>query len=110
MNGKKAVKEFSDMLPLVFKLITSAMMPKFQEPQKMVDLFPRLGMIYAIIMQGRHPGLSLIQRMVSMLLMDNICDQKVKYNVNCIHKFGELYHRFKIVFYLVGHDNKLAES
>ena len=78
-NWEKIVEEFSSMLPLLFKVAASAMMPRCQEPQKMVDLFPRLGVIYAIIMQGRHPGLSLVQRMVSMLLMDNICDQKVKY-------------------------------
>ena len=77
-NWEKIVNEFQNMLPQLFKLITSAMMPRNQEPRKMIDLFPRLGMVYAIIMQGRHPGLSLVQRIVSMLLMDNICDQKVK--------------------------------
>ena len=80
-NWEKIVEEFSSMLPLLFKVAASAMMPRCQEPQKMVDLFPRLGMIYAIIMQSRHLGLSLVQVIVSMVLMENtcICDQKMKY-------------------------------
>ncbi|XP_033729813.1 uncharacterized protein LOC117319009 [Pecten maximus] len=38
---------------------------------------PRLGMIYAIISQGRIPELSAVQRMISMILFDNIADQKI---------------------------------
>ncbi|XP_062575477.1 uncharacterized protein LOC134237384 [Saccostrea cucullata] len=38
---------------------------------------PRLGMVYGVLMQGRNKELSLVQRMMSLLLFDNICDQKV---------------------------------
>lgn len=71
------VSEVQNKIPVLFKIITSAIMPSTENPNDMIDLFPRLGMIYAILMQGKHSGLSLVQRIISMLLMDNICDQKV---------------------------------
>ncbi|CAC5412118.1 unnamed protein product [Mytilus coruscus] len=45
--------------------------------RKLLFLMLKAAFVYAILMQSRNIELSLVQRMVSMLLMDNICDQKV---------------------------------
>jgi len=40
---------------------------------------PKLGMVYAILMQEANQELSRVQRLLSLVLYDNICDQKVGY-------------------------------
>ena len=61
------------------RVLLGAMLP----PERQGDIellkstIPRLGMVYAIFAQGRRPELSLVQRLMSMILVDNICDQKV---------------------------------
>ena len=42
-------------------------------------VLPRIGLVYGILMQSRNMELSRIQRMISLLLFDNIADQKVIY-------------------------------
>lgn len=43
----------------------------------MEKVVSRLGTVYGILMQGRNKELSLIQRLNSSVLLDNICDVKV---------------------------------
>ena len=40
-------------------------------------VIPRIGLIYGILMQTRNQSLSRIQRTVTLLMLDNICDKKV---------------------------------
>ena len=69
-------QEFRGKFAHLFDLLVSIMMPK-ESSKEMEKLLPRIGMMYSILMQTRHPSLSLVQRLVSVLLMDNICDQNV---------------------------------
>ena len=52
-------------------------MKEEQKLTKVAGNVPRLGMAYAILAQGRNALLSKVQRVVSTILFDNICDQKV---------------------------------
>lgn len=62
------------------------------------SIMPRLGLIYSILMQTRNNNLSKVQRITSLLLMDNICDQKV-YICICILK-SELLDYFICILYM----------
>lgn len=42
------------------------------------EIIKRLCMAYVIMMQGRCKDLSLVQRVITVLLLDNICDSKVR--------------------------------
>ncbi|CAC5416075.1 unnamed protein product [Mytilus coruscus] len=77
LNWNEIVNEFLHKFPTVFKLIIGIMLPESENYKQLISCLSRIGLLYSLILQARHPGLSLIQRTVSMLLMDNICDQKV---------------------------------
>lgn len=66
-------EEFKDKLPVLSKIIELTL----NIHQKKV--VPRIGMVYAILAQTHHQKLSLVQRMTSLCLLDNIADQKVNY-------------------------------
>jgi hypothetical protein len=76
------VGEAFTKFPLLMKMMTGIMLPK----EKLVDVLavkdslPRLGMVYSILLQGRRHELSAVQRIMSMNLFENICDQKVFIN------------------------------
>ena len=46
--------------------------------ERIEALVPKLSLIYSILMQTRHQELSALQRIVSLFLMDNVVDQKVR--------------------------------
>ncbi|CAG2245512.1 unnamed protein product [Mytilus edulis] len=48
-----------------------------ENKDKIEAIIPRIGMVYSMLMQGRNKELSRIQRITSLFLFDNICDQKV---------------------------------
>lgn len=79
INWYSIVEELLTFFPELFVCLLSILL----EPHEMSSythiqrVVPRLGMVYAIIMQGRNKELSFVQRMMSLLLFDNICDQKV---------------------------------
>ncbi|CAC5417451.1 unnamed protein product [Mytilus coruscus] len=85
LNWNEIVNEFLHKFPTVFKLIIGIMLPESENYKQLISCLPRIGLLYSLILQARHPGLSLIQRTVSMLLMDNICDQKV---YDCLQAIG----------------------
>lgn len=79
INWYSIVEELLTFFPELFVCLLSILL----EPHEMSSythiqrVVPRLWMVYAITMQGRNKKLSLVQRMMSLLLFDNICDQKV---------------------------------
>lgn len=70
------ILEFQDKFPELLEMILALMLPKDQTA--IANVIPRLAMIYGIIMQTRHHELSRMQRIISMCLADNICDQSVR--------------------------------
>ena len=79
MNWSNIVEEFMKCFPQLFYLILMMLLPEKDaySLSKIQKLIPGLGLIYGIIAQARNTELSRVQRVISMLLMDNICDQKV---------------------------------
>ncbi|CAG2233112.1 unnamed protein product [Mytilus edulis] len=77
-------EEFKDKLPVLSKMIELTL----NIHQKKVA--PRIGMVYAILAQTHHQKLSLVQRMTSLCLLDNIADQKqnnIKFKLMINKKF-----------------------
>ena len=87
LDWNKIVGEMQEMFPDLFVQLLGMMLDdhdisSYTSIQKVI---PRLGLVYGILMQGRNMELSIIQRTMSMLLFDHICDQKVfkpKYVLN----------------------------
>ena len=72
------VEEFIAEFPELFRLVLSIMHgQKDLTSETLRTLIPRLGMIYSIMMQTRIPSLSRLQRVLTMALADQICNQKV---------------------------------
>ena len=69
------IMEFEEKFPELLEIILAVMLPKNET--SIANVIPRLVMIYSIIMQTRHHELSRMQRIISMCLADNICDQSV---------------------------------
>ena len=89
MNWSNIVQEFKNCFPELFYFILMMVLPEkdVYSLSKIQKLIPRFGLIYGIIAQARNMELSRVQRVISMLLMDNICDQKVrsKFSVHWKH-------------------------
>ena len=75
----ECVTEMVEKYPELVTLIISMMLkPEEQnDPRALAKVLPKLGLIYGIMIQNRCHELSRIQRIMSMCLVDNICDQKV---------------------------------
>ncbi|CAC5360273.1 unnamed protein product [Mytilus coruscus] len=63
-NWNEIVNEFLHKFPTVFKLIIGIMLPESENYKQLISCLPRIGLLYSLILQARHPGLSLIQRTV----------------------------------------------
>ena len=48
------------------------------------QVIPRLGLVYGILVQSRCPELNLVQRIMSMILTDSLCDIKVSVTIEQI--------------------------
>jgi hypothetical protein len=48
--------------------------------EKLEGVKYRICVVYAILMQGRMRELSRVQRIISMLLLDSVCEEKVHNN------------------------------
>lgn len=69
--------EFKEQFPKVFYLI-----PDLNESNFVDNILPRIGMIYAVIMQTRACDMSLIQRIVSLILLN--ANTEIQVSVNCL--------------------------
>ena len=80
------VEEFLKTFPELFYLVLSAMITPYDAKlySNVENFIPKLGIIYGILMNSKFSELSLIQRLISLLLVDNICDQKVFDRLNKI--------------------------
>lgn len=88
-NLFNVIDEFKTQFPDLMAQILAIMMKQennvlYTEMEKVI---PRLATIYGIMMQTRNKELSLIQRVNSLLLFDNICDRKVTIT-KLIHPWG----------------------
>ena len=80
-NWIEIVDEFMEKFPTFFGMILSMVLvqDKMHCYTAIEKVLPRIGLVYGILMQSRNMELSRIQRMISLLLFDNIADQKVIY-------------------------------
>jgi hypothetical protein len=74
--------EFKEQFPKVFYLLVGLMMPDLNESNFVDNILPRIGMIYAVIMQTRACDMSLIQRIVSLILLN--ANTEIQVSVNCL--------------------------
>ena len=73
------VTELRELFPVLYQLLIHIMLPsdKWDDNNALGSIVPKLAMVYAVVMQTRFMEFSRVQRVLSMCLMDNICDQKV---------------------------------
>ena len=80
----QVVNEMMVLFPSLFHLISDVLITKVDAHSfdKIRKIIPRIGMIYSLVVQGKLMALSRVQRVISMILVDNICDQKVNINIS----------------------------
>ncbi|XP_076102945.1 uncharacterized protein LOC143072048 [Mytilus galloprovincialis] len=66
-------EEFKSQFPVLASIVEGVMSSGEKNRDK---ILPRMGMVYAVCAQTRHHKLSLVQRMMTLCLLDNIADQK----------------------------------
>ena len=77
-NLVEIVREFQQEFPDLFRFVLSVMKgPKPLTPSDIQTLIPRIAMVYSIMLQTRVPDLSRVQRILTMALGEQICNQKV---------------------------------
>ena len=85
-NWDEILEELKSQHPFLLRLLMTILVPESLKEDKKLNRaagnIPRLGMVYAILAQGRNSSLSKVQRVLSTVLFDHICDQKV--NITCI--------------------------
>lgn len=83
------LKEFRSLFPDLFAIIMCILLDKDKISlyTQLQVVIPRISLIYGILMQTRNQSLSRIQRITSLLLLDNICDQKVRIRQYCNLQF-----------------------
>ena len=79
MDFTEIINEMCDLFPDLFDIILLVILPKSKRActSAVASMAPKISIIYAIPMQSRISELSRFQRVLSMCLMDSICDQKV---------------------------------
>ncbi|XP_070532786.1 uncharacterized protein [Ptychodera flava] len=75
----EVIGEAIERFPEIIQLVVACALPmeKRSLMEKLKDFMPRLGLMYAILMQTRIHDLSKVQRVMSMLLQDHLTDQKI---------------------------------
>lgn len=75
------LKEFRSIFPDLFAILMFMLLDKDKISlyTQLQVVIPRISLIYGILMQTRNKSWSRIQRITSLLLLDNICDQKVRF-------------------------------
>ena len=78
-SWEECVTEFHARFPMICTLLVAMMLgqEKRQKVDDVTEIFQRLGMIYAIVIQCRIPYLSRVQRLMSAVLTDSLVDVKV---------------------------------
>ena len=81
LKWEEICQEAFTLFPLLVCMMVSIMLPKEKWTSTIAirNILPRLGMVYAILIQTRIPQLSRVQRVVTALLADSICETKVTY-------------------------------
>jgi hypothetical protein len=74
-DWQKLISEMSTKCPLLLDVILAAM--NHAPTEATIDIAPRIGMCYAIMMQARNHELSLVQRMNTILLVEGNARKKV---------------------------------
>ena len=79
--------EFKTKFPEIYTLLLAMM--GYEGPGLIKsELKIKLAMVYGILMKTRFAELSLVQRMISLTLLDSIADQKVYYNNKVVIELG----------------------
>ena len=76
------VQEMLRTVPSFVQLALAVLLPEDASHVRVQKAKHRLAMSFASLLQGRHRELSKVQRLVTVLLQDNICDQKVIFQVS----------------------------
>ena len=79
VNFGEIIREMGDKFPELSSACLSIMLPPHQRASvtAVAEIVPKLCLIYSILLQTRCHELSRLQRVISMCLTDNICDQPV---------------------------------
>jgi hypothetical protein len=64
------IREMKDKFPRLLSLLLGIMAINIEDANCIKHAFPRLGFVYAIMMQSRTSDMSLLQRMISLVLLD----------------------------------------
>ena len=80
--------EFHIRLPFIAQVFCSVLGVRNEQPtisnaisEKMCT---RIGLCYAVLLQGRCKECSLVQRILTVCLMENVCHSKVSNMLNCM--------------------------
>jgi hypothetical protein len=83
-------EEMMRKLPLLFRIICGITLTRndllIRSHKKIQELIPRWALIYGILMQSNFHELSLVQQVMTSILEDNLCHQKV-YKKKSYNKF-----------------------
>jgi hypothetical protein len=66
----KIVTEFKNEFPFLFHLLMGLMASDLTNVNSVKKVFPRLGLVYAVLMQSNASDMSLLQRIISLVLLD----------------------------------------
>ncbi|CAC5386827.1 unnamed protein product [Mytilus coruscus] len=105
------ISEFMVKFPTVFSLILTMFLTpeEMENKEKIEGIIPRIGMVYSMLMQGRNKELNRIQRVTSLFLFDDICDQKVFDRLQTVGVCLSYERSLQIVELIGGHFNDKSE-
>lgn len=87
-NWDDVVGELWQEFPLLAKALVAFVIPSSMDVQRrkvaVLKLVPKIGTIYGVLAQARQDRLSKVQKIVNILLYDNICDQKVSLSLSIV--------------------------
>ena len=78
------ISECRAKFPELFTLVVQIMLPEEIKVDNIAKMLPPLAMIYGILLKTRYPELILIQRCISMCLMNPTTDQNVYDQLNVL--------------------------
>ncbi|XP_076085547.1 uncharacterized protein LOC143056344 [Mytilus galloprovincialis] len=72
----EAVTEIPLLVDVLLTFLVPASLEQNTKVERVASLTPRIGFLYSVLAQGRNHELSKVQRVISINLFDNLCDQK----------------------------------
>ncbi|XP_063444106.1 uncharacterized protein LOC134724790 [Mytilus trossulus] len=72
----EAVTEFPLLVDVLLAFLVPDSLEHKTKVERVASLTPRIGFLYSVLAQGRNHELSKVQRVISINLFDNLCDQK----------------------------------